>query len=200
MTELMYGTMTDTQLRGLLQAAMQNAAQGLSDMAGRPITINTPHVEKISINQIVTHAGSPETEIVGIYLLATGDFSGQVILMLPLAEALYLVDLLMGTPPGTTTELGEMEISALAEAGNLTTAYFLNEIAARTTVSSRPSPPAVLVDMLGAVMDIVTTPVASYTDVLMIAETIFQDSGRAIVAYFWVLPYYPAELNALTNN
>jgi hypothetical protein len=44
-------------------------------------------------------------------------------------------------------------------------------------------------------MDVITTPVASFTDVLLIAETIFQDSGRAIAAYFWVLPY-PAESNA----
>lgn len=195
MTALMYGTMTDTQLRELLQAAMEHAAQGLSDMAGRSITIEAPHVEKLPINQVAAHAGSPETEIVGIYLLASGDFAGQVILMLPLAEALYLVDLLLGNPPGTTDELGEMEISALAEAGNLTTAYFLNELAVQATISSRPSPPAVLVDMLGAVMDVITTPVASFTDVLLIAETIFQDSGRAIAAYFWVLPY-PAEINA----
>lgn len=193
MTELMYGTMADAQLRGLLQAAMEHAAHGLSDMTGRAITIDAPRVEKLPINQVVTHAGSPEMEIVGIYLLASGDFAGQVILMLPLAEALYLVDLLLGVPPGTTTELGDLERSALAEAGNLTTSYFLNEIAAHTTVSSRPSPPAVLVDMLGAVMDVVTTPVASFTDVLMIAETIFQDTGRAIAAYFWVLPY-PVEM------
>lgn len=194
MTELMYGTLTDTQLRGLLKSAMEHAAHGLSDMTGRSITVETPHVEKLPISQVVTHAGSPETEIVGIYLLASGGFAGQVILMLPLSEAMYLVDLLLGSPPGTTTELGELERSALAEAGNLTTSYFLNEIAARATVESRPSPPAVLVDMLGAVMDVVTTPVASFTDVLMIAETVFQDSGRAIAAYFWVLPF-PAEIN-----
>lgn len=192
--ELWDGAIANLQSKNLLKLAMQHAAHGLSDMVERPITIDVLKVETLSISQFVGHAGSPETEIVGIYLLIEGDFTGQVILMLPIHEAFYLVDLLLGLTPGTTTMLGDLERSALAEVGNLTVSYFLNEIANRTAVSSRPSPPAVMVDMLGAIMDVVTAPMAAITDATLVVETIFQESSRTVLGYFWVLPY-PTEAN-----
>jgi chemotaxis protein CheC len=188
MNQIWSGLTPDSRLESLLQTAMEHAAHGLSDMVGRVITINVPKIETLPIGQIPAFMGGPEREIVGVYLLIEGDFTGQIILMLPLSEAHCLVDLLLNELPGTTTYLGEMERSALAEAGNLTTAYFLNEIAALTKISSRPSPPAVIVDMLGTIVDLVTTPIAMFNDTLLIAETVFQVSGQAVLAYFWVLP------------
>ncbi|NJN93723.1 MAG: hypothetical protein HC875_06340 [Anaerolineales bacterium] len=186
---LLDGPITNFQSKNILQLAMQHAARGLSDMVERPITIDVLKVETLSLSQIIGHAGSPETEIVGVYLLIEGDFTGQVILMLPLHEAFYLVDLLLCLTPGTTTSLGDLERSALAEVGNLTVSYFLNEIANRTTVSSRPSPPAVMVDMLGAIMNVIAAPMATVSDATLVVETIFQESGRTVLGYFWVLPY-----------
>lgn len=182
------GLIPDSQLESLLQMAMAHAARGLSDMVGRVVTINVPRVESLPIGQIPNFAGGPEREVAGVYLLIEGDFTGQVILMLPLPEACSLVDLLFGVQPGTTIDLGEMEQSALAEAGNLTTSYFLNEIANRTKISARPSPPAVMIDMLGAIMNVITIPAALVSDTLLIAETVFQVSGQTVMAYFWVLP------------
>jgi chemotaxis protein CheC len=186
--QLWYSIIPDAQLEPMLQTAMEHAADGLSGMVGRPISINIPQIEALSIGEIPNFVGNPETETVGVYLLIEGEFTGQVILMLPLTEAYYLADLLLGNSPGTTTELGDLERSALAEAGNLTASYFLNEIATLTHISSRPSPPAVMVDMLGAIVNVMTAPVASVSDALVIAETAFQESGRTILAYFWVLP------------
>lgn len=194
MNDFWYGPFSDSQLQTLFQAAMEHAAHGLSDMVGRTITINVPHIKKLGLSQISEFAGSPETEMVGVYLLIDGDFTGQVILMLPIGEACHLVDLLLDIEPGTTNELGELECSALAEVGNLTSAFFLNQIAVLTKISSRPSPPAVIVDMLGAIVDVVTTAVSPFSDTLMIAETTFQDSGRTVLVHFWVLPQ-PVEVN-----
>lgn len=179
---------SEAKLEDILQAALQNAAKGLSEMVGRPINIDTPRVEAIPIEQVPTCVGDPETAMVGVYLLMEGDLPGQVILMLPLTEALYLVDLLLGESPGTTTSLGDLERSALAETGNLTVSFFLNEVASLTGSSSRPSPPAVMVDMLGAILDVIASPIAAVSDNLMIVETVFQEPERTVVAHFWVMP------------
>jgi hypothetical protein len=52
-----------------------------------------------------------------------------------------------------------------------------------------------MVDMLGAVLDVVMTPVAAVSDDLMIVEAVFTrgtstngGSDRAIQVHFWVLP------------
>ncbi len=177
------------RLEELLPVAMQHAAGGLSEMVGHRITIDVPRVETVPIAQVADYAGGPEAEMVGIYLLIDGEMPGQAILMAPLDDALRLVDMLLGEPEGTTTQLGDLERSALAEAGNLTVSYFLNEIATLTGVSSRPSPPAVMVDMLRAILDVVAVPVASYTDELVIVETVFKQPQRTVGVHFWVLPF-----------
>jgi chemotaxis protein CheC len=176
-------------LDNLLPVAMANAARGLSEMLGRTVTIDVPRVEMVPIGRVADHVGGPETEMVGIYLLICGEMPGQAILMASLEEALRLADLLLGEPEGTTQQLGDLERSALAEAGNLTVSFFLNAIASSTGISSRPSPPAVMVDMLGAIIGVVAAPMAAYSDELLIVETDFQESGRTVSVHFWVLPY-----------
>jgi chemotaxis protein CheC len=173
----------------ILQSALQNAASGLSEMVGRPITIDTPRAEAIPLGKVPDCVGGPETEMVGVYLLIDGDLTGQVILMLPLDDALHLIDLLLGEPSGTTTELDDLGRSALAETGNLTASYFLNKIASLTGLSIRPSPPAVMVDMMGAIFNVIASPLAAMSDKLTIVETAFQEPERTVTAHFWVLPY-----------
>ena len=57
-----------------------------------------------------------------------------------------------------------------------------------TPVWLRPSPPAVMVDMLGAILNVIVTPVAAVRDDLLIVETVFRDSSRTVEGRFWVLP------------
>jgi len=173
----------------LLDAAIQNVAKGLTDMVGRPITINTTNIEALPIGQMPDWLGNPEAEMVGVYLLIEGDISGQVILIFSLAEALHLIDLLLDEPPGTTTALDDLGRSALAETGNLATSYFLNEMAKRTGTAIRPSPPAVMVDMLGAIFDVISAPVATVSDQMIIVEAEFKEPNRTLTAHFWVMPY-----------
>lgn len=180
---------TNVDFMELLDAGIQNVAKGLTNMVGRPIKVETSSVETMSVGQIPEWMGSPEAEMVGVYLLIDGDVYGQVILIFSLQEALYLVDLLMDEPPGTTTELDDLGRSALAETGNLATAYFLNELSMLTGSKVRPSPPAVMVDMLGAIFNVITAPIAAVSDQLLVVEAEFKEPDRTITAHFWVLPY-----------
>ncbi len=173
----------------LLDSAIQNVARGLTEMVGRTITIETTNIESLSIGHLPSWLGDPEAEMVGVYLLIDGDIAGQVILILALKEALHLIDLLLGEPDGTTTELDDLGRSALAETGNLATSYFLNEMAKRTGIELRPSPPAVMVDMLGAIFNVISAPVAAVSDQLMIVEAEFREPDRTVTAHFWVMPY-----------
>ena len=179
----------EESLAEVLQTALQNSGEGLSQMVGRPINIDVPKVKRVPISQVVNYVGSPETEMVGIYMLIEGDWSGQVILMMTHSEALYLVDMILDLPAGTTTQLEDLECSALAEACNIMTSFFVVKVFALTGSASRPSPSAVLMDMLGAIMNVVVTPVASQSDSLLIMEAAISDPSRVVLANFWVLPY-----------
>ena len=177
-----------SQLATLVRAAVQNATRGLSDMVGSHIITGTSEARVVSFGEMAAYVGDPESEMVGIYLLMKGDLSGQAILIFPLASALNLADSLMDTPPGTSTSLGDLERSALAEVGNLTVSYFLNAMAALTGKPLRPSPPAVMVDMLGAILNVVITSVAATSDDLLMIETFLQNPEGDFKGRFWVLP------------
>ena len=129
--------------------------------------------------------------MVGVYLVMSGGLHGQALLILSITSALHLADLLLGKPPGTATELGAVERSALAEIGNLAVSAFLNTMAAQNPQSPRllrPSPQAVMVDMLGAILNVIVTPVAAVRDDLLIIETDFKDARETIQGRFWVMP------------
>ena len=76
-------------------------------------------------------------------------------LVIPIQRALELVDLLMGQTIGTSKTFGSLERSALAEVGNLTATFFMNSVAKISGIGLRPTPPAVMVDMVGAILDII---------------------------------------------
>ncbi len=175
-------------LKDLATQGMAHVAKGLSGMLGQDIDIVTTNVGLVPVPKVVDRVGGPEELVVGIYLIAQGDMPGHVMLILPIADALLLVDMLLGEPEGTTTELGSLERSALAELGNLTASYFLNSVAAATGFDTRPSPPAVMVDMLGAVLNIILIAAGGAEPDIMLLDTVFSCLDREVKAFFWVVP------------
>jgi len=176
--------------RVLLHTTMESVACSLTDMMGNIIINGTPKVKRLPIAKVTVSTGSPETKVVGVYLEMESGLRGRVILILPTGFALNLVDMVMEAPRGTANSLGLLERSVLAEVGNLTLAYFLNAIADLTDESEmlQPSPPTVVVDMLGAILNIVVAPAAVVRDDLLIIETVFIDIAKSIQFRFWVLP------------
>lgn len=182
----------DEQLRALLAtmatAGVRNAAQGFSSMVGEATVVTDPQVQLVAVSEIPNLLGGPEIEAVGIYLRAVGDLAGQIMLIIPYAKALEIVDMLLGQPAGTTIEFGSLERSALQEMGNLTGTFFLNAIANITGLESRPSPPAVMVDMVGAIMDIIVATSGGVSEHVLMLQTIFLRDGRSLDCNFWMIP------------
>ena len=174
----------------VLTKVMWHVAKGLSEMTGRTITNDGPRVEKVPIGRVTERAGDPEAKAVGIYLVIGGGLHGQAIMILSMDSALNLADLLIGDQPGTATELGATERSALAEVGNIAVSRFLNGVASLDGMTNllQPSPPTVMVNMLAATLDVIVTPVAAVRDSLLIVETDFSDARRTVQGRFWVMP------------
>jgi chemotaxis protein CheC len=139
------------KLKTIASEGVNNAASGFSGMVGRKIQLNNPVARLVPVLSIPEIAGRPEDDAVGIYLRFMGDLVGQIMMIVPHQKALELVDLLMDLPQGTTQHLGPLERSALGELGNLCGSFFLNSVAGKVNADFRPSPPAVMVDMIGAI-------------------------------------------------
>jgi chemotaxis protein CheC len=178
----------NTAPAGVLHTAMRHTARSLTDMVHHPFTLKNLRVRTLTVNQLGMQADDPETETVGVYLLLGDDLPGEAILILSLTDAMYLADWLMEERPGTTTQLGDLECSALAEAGNQVLSAFLNALSEFIGTPLRLSPPAVMVDMLATVFEAIAMSAGGNTDELLIIETELVNIESDLSLQFWVLP------------
>jgi chemotaxis protein CheC len=130
--------------------------------------------------------GGPEAEVAGTYLTINGEMKGHMLLMFPIRAACAFASMLMGEPP--EDKLSEMARSALGEAGNITGSFFLAALSDSTGMELSPSPPAVVVDMGGAILDVVLADLAKESEEVFVIDTVFEHSDKQVNAVFLVLP------------
>ncbi len=195
--ELWPGLLDSISTEGMLHLAMRHVAHNLSDMTGRPFKMDNLRLETVPINCLEGDCADPEAEAVGIYLLIDGDLSGEAIVVLCPADAAYLADWLLDTRPGTTTHLGDIERSALAEMGNLALSSFLNAIADLIGKPLRLSPPAVVVDMLAVIFEAVAMSADTASDELLLIKTDFVNEESGLRLQFWVVPDFATSANPI---
>lgn len=183
------------KMKSIGGAGVTNAANGFSGMVGRQIQVSSPVTQLVPVLTIPELVGRPDDDAVGIYLRFNGDVYGQIMMIVPFSKAMELVDLMMDVPQGTTQHLGSLERSALGELGNICASFFLNSIANLTAAKFHPTPPAVMVDMVGAILDIVVTTTGGINDHTLLIHANFMDGTRCVEANFWVIP----DMNSLNE-
>ena len=188
-------TVPDTQPSGLATiaivaaSAVQSAANALSEMALREITAVSPEVRMVDLSHLSMVAGDPERAVVAVYLGIEGDLHGHILMAYSESMALGLVDMLMDQPEGTTTELGDLEVSALAEAGNVAGSFFLTTIADWAGLILPPTPPVVIHEMCGAILDTLASELALQAhEQAMVIDAQFTCDGQVVDASFFMFP------------
>jgi chemotaxis protein CheC len=172
----------------LVSKGTTNSMSSLSQMVGRDIRVASFALRQVPVAQISNLMGGPESMSVGIYLTVSGSAEGHIMLMYEPKMACGFVDMLMELPHGSTETLGEMEQSALGEMGNVVGSAFLNILADSTGLDLRPSPPTVMMDMAGALLDIICADILLTQDDAFVAETTFQAPDREISGMFFIIP------------
>ncbi len=172
----------------LVGQGTQNAVTGLSQMVGVNIRITALDLKVIPVVNAADLVGGAENEVVVIYVGITGGATGHIMLVYPLPVAFGLVDMMMGEEQGATQELGEMETSALQEMGNITGSFFLNSMADNTGLTLMPTPPTVMIDMAGAIIDAALGEIMEDREEMFAMETVFATDSREIIGTLLVLP------------
>lgn len=104
----------------------------------------------------------------------------------------------MGRPHGTTQELGDMEVSALKEVGNILTGSYLNSFFHFTNIAMIPSIPSMAMDMAGAILNIVLVQLGQMGDYAMVIETKFLAEDDSVQGHFFLVPD-PGSLGTLVK-
>ena len=179
---------------GIVEKGVLNAIKGLSRMVGKDLIINTIEVCRMPASSMPGLFGGPDQLVIGVYLTFTGATNGHILMAHEPSIAFKILDLLMGRKVGTSKSLDEMSKSALGEMGNVTSAYFLNAVADHLQITLHPSPPAVMMDMAGAIMDMALASILQEMDDVFMARTSFGLSDRTIEGNFLIMPN-PSFLN-----
>ncbi len=176
------------RLRIAASAGFQNAASGLSMMVNKDIKVSSPELRIIPIERVPGLIGELDETVVALYLSMIGDAAGHILLVLPLSAAGEMVEMLLGERPSDAIELEEMERSALAEVANITSSFFLSSVSDMTGLMLQPSPPAVIIDMAGAALDVPLLAVAMQTEQVVVMDTWFADDDHQINGLFLLFP------------
>jgi len=194
------GNLSNLQLDALQEIGnigAGNAATALAQLVNSKIEMNIPRVKILPFDMVPEEVGGADRHIIGVYLSVSGSVSSNILFMLPVEQALVLVDLLMAKEIGTTQpdSLGEMELSAMREMGNIIAASYLNALSVFTRLTLIPSVPALAMDMAGSVLDAILAKVGEVADHVLLLETFFKQDEHNVVGYFFMLP----EPEALDN-
>ena len=185
-------------VEGTFGRAMKRAGEALGSMSGQVIEVQTPQLRRCSASDVLTMAGGPESIVLAVYVSIHGSLQGHALLLFSPSDAHRLARILLagllgpGELPMEKTadplRYDELELSALQEAGNVTISAFLNELGMHLHEPVQPTPPQVVIEMAGAILDAVLLDLVSDADQVLAARTTFSEGGQAIDGTLLVLP------------
>jgi chemotaxis protein CheC len=154
-----------------IDRALARSAETLSEMSGVPIAFTSSSIDIVPLAQVPTTVGNPGEPAIGVYVGMEGDGSGYVLLLMDEPMAVQLAALMLGQEPASIVLEDELPASALAEAGNVACSSFMNEIGDATGLELLATPPVVVGDMRGAIMDVALADSAQLGDDALLITT-----------------------------
>jgi chemotaxis protein CheC len=132
----------------------------------------------------------PEEPVAAVLMNMLGDLTGRTLLVFPHPTAVRLSELMLSRPRGGEFELGEIEQSAIKEAGNILSGAYLNALSEFMGLMLLPSPPSLAVDMSSAVLTTAYLQFGTDRDYVFCVETEFfmQELKERLRGFFLLLP------------
>ena len=177
-------------MREVANIGAGHAATALSQMTNRRIMITVPRVNIRPLEDACDTVGTPDEVIAAILMHMMGDLTGRALLLFPQRSARTLCDFLLRREVGTTQDFGEMEQSALKEAGNILASAYLNALSDFMGMMLVPSVPSLVVDLSGAVLTSAHLNFGHDRDYAFCVETSFRLEGapEPLGGHFLLLP------------
>ena len=177
-------------IREVANIGAGHAATALSQMTNRKIMITVPRVNVRPLEEACDIVGTPDEVTAAILMHMMGDLTGRALLMFPELAAQILCDFLLRREPGTTRGFGEMERSALKEAGNILASAYLNALSDFRGMMLVPAVPSRVIDLSGAVLTSAHLNFGHDRDFAFCVETSFRVEGasESLGGHFLLLP------------
>ncbi|MBP2072886.1 MAG: chemotaxis protein CheC [Thermoanaerobacterium sp.] len=163
-----------------------NAITALASIIGKKIDMKIPSVKLMDFNEVQDIFGLADAIIVGIYFDLEGSVKGNILFSLDIESASYLIEYLMGVSVGE--EFSDIEKSALQEIGNIMAGSYVSSLSTLTNLDMKISPPAISIDMAGAILSVPAIKFSELSDKILFIETEFFEGSKLIKGDFFLIP------------
>lgn len=174
-----------------------NAMTALSQMLQCKVDMKVPQVRLLEFTEVGEMMGGEEQIMVGVFLGVEGDITGSMMFMVEEESARHLIQkITMGMLP-KGSEFEEMGLSAMKEVGNIITGAYLNSLSTLTNLTIFPTPPALTVDMAGAILSVPAIQFGIFGDKILLIQSQFYDEIQ-LDGYFILIPDLESYAKILT--
>jgi chemotaxis protein CheC len=177
-------------LREVANIGAGHAATALSTMTGGTIMISVPTINIARLEEVPPQISAPEEPVAAVLMNMLGDLTGRTLLVFPKPTAIRLSELMLRRPQGSSRDLGELEQSAIKEAGNILSGAYMNALSDFMGLMLLPSPPSLAIDMSTAVLTTAYLQFGSDKDYVFCVESEFymKDIEEHLRGFFLLLP------------
>lgn len=164
-----------------------NAMTALSQMLQCKVDMKVPQVRLLEFSEVGELMGGEEQLMAAVLLAVEGDITGYMMFLVEEKSARHLINKITGGMLPEGMEFEEMGLSAMQEVGNIITGAYLNSLSSMTNMKVFPSPPAVTVDMAGAILSVPAIQFGIYGDKILLIQSQFYDEVQ-LDGYFILIP------------
>lgn len=174
-------------LREVGNVGAGHAATALSMLLQDEVRISVTSARLCAFDEIADTVGGAEEVTAGVFLRMTGDLTGNMMLLLTLRSAKHLTSRLLECSDDVE-DFTELEMSALAEVGNILGGSYMNALSMLTGLRLSQTVPAVAIDMAGAILDIGILMAGETSDSAILIDTSITQGDSEIDGHFFLLP------------
>ena len=144
-----------------------NAANSLSQLLNQGVRITLPEVRIMGYNEAIDWIGGPEAITAGVLVQLGGEINGILLSVQQMDFVNLILENMLDTKIDDYTQLGSLESSALVEVGNIMISSFVNALSSLANITIKPSVPAFMVDMQGAILAVPMAVYGGQSDYIM---------------------------------
>ncbi len=160
--------------------ATESASTAMKAWTNGQVVLSLSEVQEVPLEEVsvVLELGDSMSTMVVVDVV--GAFGAQLILQFDEEGARQLVACLLSRAVGPMNTWAQLEISALAETGNILASAYLNQITLLTGHRVMPSPPFVIQDFAAGVLESAVIAQAISGETILLCRTTFQLRGEPI--------------------
>lgn len=165
-----------------------SAATALSGVLNKEIRMTIPQVSILGYDASIRQIGDHEELVSAVLVKMSGDMKGSMLFIMKQPLLDVLMSTLLGKHVDDLMSLGDMEVSAVNEIGNIMISSYINAMSSLIGVSIELSVPGIAVNMLGGILSVPIAEFGYTTDKLMMIDGHFVIDNKQYDSNILMLP------------